>query len=186
MIPALAWTAFAGDRLLQSGAPADVARAMRQALADDPAAAILAFDDRSGRVVDVDLRGSEDDVAARLAPDDGPRQPGRPKLGVVPREVTLLPEQWAWLGEQPGGASGTLRRLVEAARQSPEAAARGAQAAADRFMAAMLGNQPGYEEASRALYAGDRERFLVHSRNWPAGLRDFARRLAGPAFAEAD
>jgi hypothetical protein len=182
-------TAFAADRLLASGSQLDVALAVKQALRNDPRP-ILIFDDQTGRQIDFDLRGSDDEIAARLQPDDAAqtasrKASGRPKLGVVSREVTLLPRHWEWLAEQPGGASVTLRKLVEAARKGESARIAQAQQAADRFMAAMLGNQPGYEEATRALYAGDRTRFLALGELWPVDLRDHARRLAGPAWPEA-
>lgn len=186
-------TAFAGERRLASGKPVEVALAVAAALRADPHQSILAFGDITGRQLDFDLRGSDADIAARLAPpaaDDGPARKGagRPKLGVVAREVTLLPRHWEWLGEQPGGASVTLRKLVDAARKGQGAdaglAAGRAKAAADRFMSTMLGNQPGYEEASRALYGGDRDRFVALSQAWPADLRDHARKLAAPAFGD--
>ncbi|HEV7372167.1 DUF2239 family protein [Arenibaculum sp.] len=187
-------TAFVDHRLLAAGPYPDVAVAVRRALAQDGGRTILTFDDRTGRLVDFDLSGSEEDVAARLRPADEPsapagdaRTPGRPRLGVVAREVTLLPRHWEWLGAQPGGASVTLRKLVDAARAAGRErdGAREAQAAADRFMGAMLGDAPGYEEAARALYAGDAARFAAISAPWPADLRDHARRLAAPAFATA-
>lgn len=184
-------TAFAGERRLASGTTVEVALAVAAALRADPHQTILAFGDLSGRQVDFDLRGSDADIAARLAPsgaDDSQvrKGAGRPKLGVVAREVTLLPRHWEWLGEQSGGASVTLRKLVDAARkgQGVDLSAGRAKAAADRFMSTMLGNQPGYEEASRALYGADRERFLALSEAWPADLRDHARQLAAPAFGE--
>ena len=182
-------TAFAGERRLASGTPVEVALAVAAALRADPNQSILAFGDLTGRQVDFDLRGSDADIAARLAPADDSqvkKGAGRPKLGVVAREVTLLPRHWEWLGEQPGGASVTLRKLVDAARkgQGVDLGAGRAKAAADRFMSTMLGNQPGYEEASRALYGGDRERFLALSQPWPADLRDHARKLAAPALGE--
>ncbi|WP_341248322.1 DUF2239 family protein [Cupriavidus pauculus] len=185
-------TAFAGERRLAAGTPAQVALAVAAALRADPNQSILAFDDQSGRQVDFDLRGSDADIAARLSPaaatpaaaDDAQGKRGRPKLGVVAREVTLLPRHWDWLGDQPGGASVTLRKLVDAARKGHgfDLAAGRAKAAADRFMSTMLGNQPGYEEASRALYNGNRDQFLALSAAWPADLRDHARQLAAPAF----
>ena len=186
-------TAFAGERRLASGTSLEVALAVAAALRADPHQSILAFGDVTGRQVDFDLRGSDADIAARLAPpaaEEGPARKGagRPKLGVVAREVTLLPRHWEWLGEQPGGASVTLRKLVDAARKGQGAdagvAASRAKAAADRFMSTMLGNQPGYEEASRALYGGDRDRFEALSQAWPADLRDHARKLAAPAFGD--
>lgn len=109
---------------------------------------------------------------------------GRPKLGVVAREVTLLPRHWEWLAAQPEGASAVIRRLIDAARnqRSGVERARQAQAAADRFMMSMLGDQQGWEEASRSLYAGDGKRFHELTESWPADLRNHARRLAAPAF----
>ena len=118
-------TAFAGERLLAAGPVIEVALAVRAAAAMNGDAALLVFDDRTGRQVDFDLSGSETDIRARLTPaNEKPapetasarRSPGRPKLGVVAREITLLPRHWEWLAEQPGGASVTLRRLVDAAR----------------------------------------------------------------------
>lgn len=189
------WTAFAGTQLLVHGAPLDVALAVQAALKRDPNTSALTFDDQTGRLVDLDLRGTADDIAARLAPpqdDAGPaatdaqaRSPGRPKLGVVAREVTLLPRHWDWLAAQPGGASVTLRKLVDSARTASahQDRVRQAQASADRFMMAMAGNLPGYEEAARALYAGQRERFTELTHAWPTDLRDHSRRLAEPALA---
>lgn len=179
------FTAFAGERLLASGSLLDVALAVKAALQRDGLQTVLAFDDRTGRQIDFDLRGTDQEIAARLdTPTGGEvrRSPGRPKLGVVAREVTLLPRHWEWLADQPGGASVTLRKLVDTARGSDNGSVRQAQQAADRFMSAMLGNQPGYEEAARALYAGDRGRFHDLTETWPIELRDHARRLAGPAL----
>lgn len=142
----------------------------------------LIFDDATGKPVDVDLRGSPEEVRARLEP--AARGPGRPKLGVTAREVTLLPRHWDWLAAQPGGASVTLRRLVEEARRGGggKERRRQAQDAAYRFMSAMAGDAPGYEEATRALYAGDGARFEAQTQAWPADVRDHARRLAADAF----
>jgi uncharacterized protein len=201
--PAAHWTAFAGTRLLHRGSPLEVALAVQAALRHDPNASVLTFDDHQGRSVDLDLRGSAEDIAARLAlqlcppaeaeaasplsADAHARSPGRPKLGVVAREVTLLPRHWDWLGAQPGGASVTLRRLVDTARTASTAQERirPAQASADRFMIAMAGDLPGYEEVARALYAGQRERFNALTEPWPVDLREHSRRLAEPAFEPA-
>ena len=179
-------TAFIGDLLLMRGDPLEVARAARSAAdthADGPL--VLIFDDASGRQVDLDVGAAAADGGASHARPRSSGRPGRPKLGVVSREVTLLPRHWSWLGAQPGGASVTLRRLVDAARSSSAGieAARQAREAADRFMLAMLGNQPGYEEAARALYRGEGGRFAALTDGWPADLRDHARRLAAPSFS---
>ena len=184
------WSAFEGERRIASGDPVDVALATRDAVARG-AEQVLVFDDHTGRVVDLDLRGSDDDVRgcvlARLESAAEHRGPGRPRLGVVAREVTLLPRHWAWLGAQPGGASAALRRLVDQARKGSERAdrVRRAQDASFRFMSAMGGDLPGYEEAIRALFAGDRERFDAHTAGWPADVRDHSRSLAGDALREA-
>jgi uncharacterized protein len=193
-----ACTAFQADRRLASGSYGQVALTVRALLKAQPNAAVLIFDDESGRQVDFDLRGSDRDVLARLGgsesdldgseSDDAAsvRRPGRPKLGVVAREVTLLPRHWEWLAAQPGGASVALRKLVEAARvaKAGSVVVRRAQEAADRFMMAMAGNLPHYEEAARALYAGQQQRFVDLTASWPADLRAHARRLGAKAFAD--
>ncbi len=114
------------------------------------------------------------------------RGPGRPKLGVVAREVTLLPRHWDWLNSQPGGASVALRKLVEEARKSHSGKdrRREAQNAAYKFLTAMAGNEQGFEEALRALFAGDHERFEQFSEAWPADVRDHGRMLAEASFAK--
>lgn len=169
-------TAFAGSRLLARGSLAEVAAAVRaQAGTGD---APLVFDDATGRVVDLDPRESYD-----APPEQPARGRGRPKLGVVAREVTLLPRQWDWLASQPGGASATLRRLIDAARKrdAGESEARAARDAAYRFMSAMAGDLPGFEEAARALFAGDRAALLCHAAPWPADIRAHVEAIAWPA-----
>ncbi len=177
-------TAFEGSRLLSSGPLAEVALAVRRAAGSGSGDPILVFDDATGAVVDLDLRGSDDDVLARLtepaAAAEGRRGRGRPRLGVVSREVTLLPRHWDWLAAQPGGASVTLRRLVEEARRGggEQERSRRARDAGYRFMAAMAGDLPGFEEATRALFAGDRAGFERQVAGWPDAVRDYAVRLA--------
>ena len=131
------------------------------------------FDHETGRVVDVD---------PRFPPkDEGPR-PGRPKLGVIPREVTLLPRHWDWLATQPGGASVALRKLVEAASRDPKSRQRQRRDAAYRLATALVGNAPGYEEAMRALYAGHQEDFAAHIEAWPADVRRVLEEMTEGAF----
>ncbi|HWQ10397.1 MAG TPA: DUF2239 family protein [Holophaga sp.] len=184
-------TAFAGVRRIASGPLRDVALAVKTRLEEEPESSVLVFSDETGEVVDLDLRGAPAEILARLQPgssdrgmQEETRGRGRPKLGVVAREVTLLPRHWDWLGAQPGGASVTLRRLVEEAKKADGAKAsrRASQARAYRFMSAMAGDEPGYEEALRALYAPDRPAFIAHTRPWPEEIRDYARRLAEGAF----
>ncbi|WP_372400332.1 DUF2239 family protein [Azospirillum sp. HJ39] len=180
-------TAFRGDRRIAAGDGPSVARVLRTALAAEPdGPPALVFDDATGRAVDLDLRGPDlRETGGELAAPQTPRGPGRPKLGVVAREVTLLPRHWDWLNAQPGGASVALRKLVDEARKGGEAKdrMRRAQEAAYRVMSALAGDRPGYEEAVRALYAADRLLFDGLTADWPADVRDYARALAADAFA---
>lgn len=152
-------TAFHNHLKLASGTVHELAQTHPQA---------TLYDDATGDIIDTPLP---------------PRPPGRPRLGVVPREVTLLPRHWEWLNAQPGGASIALRKLVEQARRSPEEAQKQARQAAHKFMTHTLGNQPGYEEALRALYANQPDRFHQLSQPWPADLRDHTRQLAHPCWS---
>jgi len=169
--PPEAFVAFAGAVRLAAGTLAQVAAAVRRAQDEDPQSVFLVFNRETARVVDLDLRGTEQEVAARYTvPDVSAARRGRPKLGVVAREVTLLPRHWEWLARQPGGASVTLRRLVEAARKADANGARDRTEAAYRFMSAMAGDRPGFEEAARALFAGDRSGLERLVAQWPADL----------------
>lgn len=176
------YTAFDNDQLIASGDLASMLTATHAHLALAPDASLLIFDDSTGRQVDYDFRGSPDDVLARYAPAEPARGPGRPKLGVVAREVTLLPRHWEWLAEQPSGASAALRRLVDQARNAEDAGVRAA-AVTGRVMTSLAGNLPGFEEAYRALDAGNRARFEEHTASWPTDVRAHLMRLAAPAFA---
>jgi uncharacterized protein len=187
------FTAFMGDQRLVSGPLAEVALAVLKASKSPATEPIVIFDDANGRPIDLDLRGTERDIVARLpqpasnsetAADDlsapEPRGRGRPKLGVVAREVTLLPRHWEWLGTQPGGASVALRKLVEEARRASgdRDRSRAARDAAYHFMSVMAGNLAGFEEASRALFADDRRRFVELIAGWPGDIRDHIVKLA--------
>jgi hypothetical protein len=190
-----AYIAFEGDRRVALGDLHSVARAAKQVLDHNKDAAVLIFDGATGGPVDLDFRGNVDDVLARLpvareaahAEPEQPasRGPGRPKLGVVAREVTLLPRHWEWLAQQSGGASVAIRKLVEEARRSGEDKdrIRRGREAAYRFMSAMAGNQPHFEEATRALFAPDRVRFNTLIAGWPTDVRDHAAKLAERTFA---
>jgi hypothetical protein len=170
-------TAFQGDSCLARGRLAEVARVV--AASAEPSG-VLIFRDDDGRSLDLDLRGTPDEVVGRLAssPEAAPRGPGRPKLGVTAREVTLLPRHWAWLARQPGGASVALRKLVEAAQRDPAEEVRSGREAAYRFLTTMAGDRPGYEEATRALFAGDGDGFRTRIADWPADVRDHVLALA--------
>ncbi|MBA2934778.1 DUF2239 family protein [Sphingomonas sp. CGMCC 1.13654] len=163
------YTAFAQEMWVASGSRAEIVAAL-QAMPGLPRADdLLVFDDDDGRQIDFDLRAPTEPEA--------PRGRGRPALGVVAREVTLLPRHWDWLNEQPGGASAALRKLVDAARKA-EGHGPARRNAAYRFLTSMAGDRPGYEEAIRALYADDRARFEALAQPWPRAVRDHAIGLA--------
>jgi len=173
-------TAFFEDRIVASGERVAVTRRIEQSYAPADLAAIRVFENEGGRVVDLDFY----DASSSAPPQRGR---GRPKLGVTAREITLLPRQWDWLARQPGGASATIRRLVEAARREP-AGAEAAREAAYRFMSQMCGDRPNYEEALRALYRGESDRFEGLIADWPADIRTYLAGLLGgsePLIPEA-
>ncbi|MBU9378572.1 DUF2239 family protein [Burkholderia gladioli] len=202
------YTGFDGVTHLVSGDLATVAVAIRHATRTPAPGPVLLFDNATGRSIDVDLRGSDEEIRARfttadqqpepipvtepspgeaVAPDSGeagsaPRGRGRPRLGVVAREVTLLPRHWDWLAAQPGGASVALRKLVDEARREhgERDRRRLANERAYHFMSALAGDLPGFEEASRALFAGDMPGFRDRIEAWPRDLREHLLRLAEP------
>jgi hypothetical protein len=186
---AMRCTAFEGFRRIASGALKPVALETKTILDRGAQAPVLIFDDGTGEQVELDFRGTAEDVLKRLAEQitsapETPRGPGRPKLGVVGREVTLLPRHWDWLNSQPGGASVTLRKLVEEARRANAGKdrVRRSQEAAYRFLSALAGDLPGFEEATRALFAGNSERFAALICDWPEDLRKHVTWLAQEAL----
>jgi len=201
------FTAFDGHRHLASGTLPTVALAGKHAVAGGAAGPVLLFDNLTGRSIDVDTRGSDEQVRERLGREPGacepiaqqdvsgdalseagesatPRGRGRPKLGVVAREVTLLPRHWEWLGSQPGGASVVLRKLVDEARRknAHRDERRKAQERAYHFMSAMAGDLAGFEEATRALFADDAATFDALTAAWPSDIR---RHVGWLAFGDA-
>jgi hypothetical protein len=179
------YTAFAGEKLIASGTLESVLPEVKASFDRDRGILLFIFDDQTGRPVDFELRGSLSDVLARALPPRQHAGPGRPKLGVVSREISLLPRHWEWLEAQPNGASAALRRLVDEARKKDPIKQR-ARAAMDttvRFLGVMGGDRTGYEEATRALYAGDGTRFQQILREWPQDIREHAVKLASDAFA---
>jgi hypothetical protein len=195
--PLTKYIAFASAKRIASGDLSQVARKAKAAWDRDKWAQVLIFDDVTSELIEVDFSGTPEDVLQRLPkvadgavpestqPEGETRRPGRPRLGVVAREVTLLPRHWDWLASQPGGASVALRKLVEQARvinRGKDARRRG-QEAAYRFLSAMAGNEPGFEEAIRALFADKRERFDEIVEPWPRDIRAHAKKLAAVAFA---
>lgn len=200
-------TAFSGKHKVAAGSLRALAQTLKALVTRDPGAQILIFDDATGNQVDLNLHGSLDEVLQRLpqprqppAPREAdatapahtvdapapPRTAGRPKLGVVAREITLLPRHWEWLATQPGGASVALRKLVEHAQRDNKAAdgQRLAREAAYKVMSALAGDEAGFEEASRALFAGRLDAFLACVQAWPADVREHVLQLAQPGWTE--
>ncbi len=192
--------AFSGMHRIATGTLAQVALEVKRAVDAGQPGAILLFDVHTSELIDLDTRGSLDEVASRYAQAPSPAAPvdiepetdapparGRPKLGVVAREVTLLPRHWEWLGGQPGGASVALRKLVEEARRANagQDIVRLSRESSYRFLSAIASAQASFEEATRALFAGDRARYQALLKTWPADVRDHALSLAEASFPAA-
>jgi len=192
------YVAFAGDEIIARGEITEVVRRCKTRLDGGEESRIALYDDANGRAIDIDYSGGAAEVLARLGdhpilgenarkpPADPPEQTGenprgrgRPKLGVIAREVTLLPRHWDWLADQRGGASAVLRKLVEMARKegAGDEQVRKSVEAAHRFMWDIAGDQPGFEDASRALFAKDFDTFVERIGDWPTGVREQLMRL---------
>jgi hypothetical protein len=187
------YIAFAGNKRIAYGSLSDVARGVKRVVDQYPSPAVSVFDADSSEPVELNLRGTLEEVLSRLPSEyteevgagvHPRRAPGRPRLGVTAREVTLLPRHWEWLAGQPGGTSVALRKLVEHARRSAgsEDRIRQVRESAYRFMLAMAGNESGFEEAARALFAARAERFDTAIAGWPADIREHAKKVAEPVF----
>lgn len=179
-------------RRLYAGPDLEIAVGVgKQALVAGTADSVVVFDDRTGDRTELAPSVTLEHVRACLhrATEARPAGPGRPKLGVVAREITLLPRHWEWLNAQPGGASAAVRRLVDEARKRTVDGQRQARDAAYKFMSVVAGDRPHFEEASRALYAGRFDEVLAHAEAWPADLRTHLSQLLALAASrprEAD
>ncbi len=197
--PAPSFIAFERGTRVACGSLQHVALHTQSVMARNPHAHVLIFNAGTSELIDFDHRGSPEQVlrslasahpaaagepAASTTPKAVPAGPGRPRLGVVAREVTLLPRHWEWLNGQPGGASVALRKLVEQARRDNQTqdSVRLGRESCYRFMVAMAGDLSGFEEAARALFAGNRPRFEALLEPWPADIRAHLQQLATPAF----
>lgn len=185
-------SAFIGTKILKTGPLIEVVLAMKEEVAKDKFAHILCFLDETGAMVDFDLSGTNEQVIAKLlanntqetkeeqkAETTNAPKSGRPKLGVTAKEVTLLPRHWEWLAAQRGGASATLRRLVElAAKDSISIETRkSAQNATYRFLQNIAGDFENYEEVLRAIFADDFEKMRKLMQNWPQDIQNYAQKL---------
>ncbi|MEI6691340.1 MAG: DUF2239 family protein [Chlorobium sp.] len=195
-------TAFNSYRCIASGELVNVAEKVKEYIDRGEALSALIFDDVTSELVEIDFRGTLQDVvkglgevaeivdSTTLVPGEASiqRGPGRPKLGVVPREVTLLPRHWEWLNSQQGGASVALRKLVEEARRSnnEKEQLRKSQDVLYRFMYAIAGDLPGFEEATRSLYAGSSEKFNEIVASWPGDILHHVQKLSVNAFSHRE
>ncbi len=190
------YTAFESGERIAHGALDEVVLTVKRRMGRAEHGPALVFSDETGNTMDFNFQGGEKDVLKRLEvfvrADAGDASqpaeatgPGRPRLGVVSREVSLLPRQWEWLAAQSGGASAVLRRLVDdAKRKSGEGVSiKQAQERTYKFLHALAGDLQGYEEALRALYKKDAKGFAQRMDGWPKDVKTHAAKLAGPVFA---
>ncbi|MGI4847616.1 MAG: DUF2239 family protein [Janthinobacterium lividum] len=199
----VSYTSFNGHNRIASGSLTVNALAVKHAAGSNAHGSLLIFSDQTGQAVDVDIRGSDSEFLTRLSSEQSqheagqsasadsvdasePRGRGRPKLGVIAREVTLLPRHWDWLAEQPGGASVTLRKLVDEMRRqnTDQDRQRRANESAHHFMSVMAGDMAGFEEASRALFANDGQQLRKLTQAWPGDVRDYIMNLVDSTVAE--
>jgi len=145
---------------------------------------ILIFNHQTGQQIDLDVSGSEQDLKQRYAEIEEVKKVGRPKLGVISREITLQQKHWNWLDQQNASASAVIRKLIDQELNNPasESNIMLAKQAVDRFMSAMIGNMPNYEEATRALYQGNKTVFLELIQDYPADLKAYLEQQSAHAF----
>ena len=186
------YTAFENTELFHQGSLSEVVLKIKDQIGKADNSSIVIFSDSTGKTIDFNFQGSKKDVLKRLeifTSEDSSIStgPGRPKIGVVSREISLLPQHWEWLATQPGGASAILRRLVDEAKKksSGQASVKSIQEKVHRFLSAIAGDFEGFEEALRAFYRKDKEQFLSHMRSWPKDVREHAMDLSKPLFNEA-
>lgn len=175
--------AFAGHHQIESGTIEQVAAQAKQYIDDGDTERIAIYNDLTGVIIDLDFRGTVDDVVKRLSDhpmlpreetaEETPRGRGRPKLGVVPREVTLLPRHWEWLGKQRGGSSAAIRRLVDAERKRGRKSEERKEVieAVHRFIWDIASNFDNFEEVSRALFAGETIKVTDLISGWPPDVQ---------------
>jgi len=188
------YTAFEGDQWVCRGPLPEVIMTVKRRMGKSENRPFLIFSDATGNTMDFNFQGSEKDVVKRLevyTANDATagsasetNGPGRPKLGVISREVSLLPRQWEWLASQSGGASAILRRLVDEERKKSIGGdtVKKHQERTYKFISVMAGDLKGYEEALRALYRKDPKTFQLHIATWPTDVKAHALKLAQPVF----
>lgn len=186
------YTAFEDHKILSKGSLEDVVLKVKKRFEKSPASQIVIYSDATGKSMDFNFHGSEKEVLKRLEVYTTPESatavssgPGRPKLGVISREVSLLPKHWEWLATQSGGASNTLRKLVEESMKKTSGVntVKTAQERTYKFMSVEAGDLENYEEALRALYRKDKERFSSEIKTWPRDVQKHIIELSKAVFA---
>lgn len=184
------YTAFEGFQKLVSSDLEKVLLAVKKRLKAHRDSSILIFSDSTGKQMDFDLSGSDADVIERhkiyTAKTTSPQPTvGRPKLGVVAREISLLPSHWEWLNNQAGGASATIRLLIDEKvklASSDKMKVKNAQEVTYKFLSAIAGDLPNFEESIRYLYRSDRKKFSELVADWPQDVVAHALTLAADVF----
>ena len=188
------YTVFDGPKLILQGSLSDVIVRVKKRMGKIENSSFLICNDSNGQTLDFNFQGSEKDVLKRLETFVSPQPaisknketvgPGRPKLGVVAREVSLLPRHWEWLALQEGGASVTIRKLVDEAKKkfAEGSSVKQAQERVYKFMSVMAGDLEGYEEALRALYKKDAKKFALEIQAWPEDIKKHTVDLSKAAF----
>jgi hypothetical protein len=182
------YTAFEDSKLLAHGSLQEVVLKIKKKMGKSDNHSAIIFSDETGKSMDFNFQGTEKDVLKRLevftsADEEKTNGPGRPKLGVMSREVSLLPRHWEWLATQSGCASATIRRLVEEAKKKSSGGIKQAQECTYKFMSVMAGDFPNYEEALRALYKRDEKNFTMLIEAWPKDIRKHSMDLAATIFS---
>jgi hypothetical protein len=185
------YTAFNNTDLFHQGDLSEVVLKIKDHIGKAENTTITVFSDATGKTIDFNFQGTKKDVQKRLdvfvsesSLTNTITGPGRPKLGVISREISLLPTHWEWLSTQPGGASAILRRLVDEARKKSlnTPSIKSIQEKTHRFISAIAGDLEGYEEVLRAMYRKDEDQFLIHMSSWPNDLKTHALFLSKGMF----
>ncbi|MES2802482.1 MAG: DUF2239 family protein [Bdellovibrionota bacterium] len=184
------YTVFAGFKIISQGNIEEVAIATKKYLKKEDDVRLLIFSDLSGKQMDLDLSGADKDVIDRLSVYKAAEAsvsvsgPGRPKIGVKPREVSLLPLHWEWLSTQSGGASATIRRLVDEKMKAPtpKDKIKQTQESVYTFLNSIAGDLTNFEDAIRFLYRQDEAKFKDAIADWPKDLKKHTLTLSRGVF----
>lgn len=182
------YTAFDGSKIISQGTLAHIALSLKQKTREQKTATLLVFSDLTGRQIDIDLSGTDKQVLDRLkvySPQElqANTGAGRPKLGVMPREISLLPNHWEWLLNQDGGSSAVIRNLIDEKMKSrSKDKVKSAQETTYKFLSAIAGDLPNFEEAIRFLYRKDKKKFSELISSWPKDIIKYSMMLASDVF----